>query len=156
MTKNSGQGHRPQRSGNGNRSDNRSNQSQRSPLKSLANSGRAGASSAAFDSMTMAWTIATRPWLWVLFPVTVIGFFLLLSGFGNLGYKIFAGEQNNLPVTSDGVVTGSAMSVRSLFGATQEQVLKSVQEQSAENVYSRPSKPSPATEDKAPVQPDVR
>lgn len=154
-------GFKPSRSGAapGSSSESRSNPSP-SAGKSFGGSPRrngAGAKGAFGDSMSVVWQVARRPWMWVALPVSFIAFFVLLSSGANLLFKTATGEQNSLPVTADGIVSGSAYGVRSLFGATADQVRQGAQNIPTENVYNRPLvKQSPAPADSEPVQPDVQ
>jgi hypothetical protein len=94
-----------------------------------------------------------RPWMWVIFPAGSVLALGLIANAANLGFKLFTGEQNALPVTSDGISTGAISGVRSLFGATREQVIQGA---GGENVYNRPlAQPSPEAA-KEPLQPNVQ
>jgi len=124
------------------------------PVQGTVPAKRSGGAKAAFsDSVSATWQIARRPWMWVLFPTVVVAFLVLLSGGANLLFKTATGEQNSLPLTPDGVVTGAASGVRGIFGATREQALRGVQPATV-NPYNQPLA-SPAAKEKEPLQPNV-
>jgi hypothetical protein len=111
------------------------------------------------DSGSVAWQTLCRPRMWVALPAVFLALLVLIAGLINLTVKTATGEQNSFSVTPDGIITGSATSVRAIFGATQDQIVKGAQSLPVDNAYNRPLvKPSPAASpEKAedPLQPNV-